>query len=476
MKPGFGQKLFRLFLLFSLLPSAILTAAGYYLVIDAGSRRAEGEFDGVRLAEYYNEVLFSQLNAIAAAHNANPAAPMPVDFVLYETPLGLETPPGTASLTPAEAAAVVQSARQEAAGFVPMDGKIFQYVLRKSDDRNVIVGLVHGEQYSSLVSSMQTDIASRSVGRELESGYSVFLGVLFLILAVFLIILAFVFSRRIARSLSHPLQALADASVAVAEGDFRTRVAPEGETDIRLLIDSFNQMTEQLESSTARLAQAQRVAAWRQVARRFAHELKNPLQPILVSLYQIERQLMDTESYDRVYEPLKAASEEVRHLKALAERFAHLAKLPPPKFESTDIHELIATVTALYQQKDSKYSLDLKLGERPCTARVDSNYLREALHNLIQNGLDATNREGHLVVRLIVQDHVYEISVEDDGPGMDATTLESARLPYFSTKQKGHGLGLAIVDKSVNELGGQLSISSRPGQGTVVTITLPKEP
>ncbi|MEE8577249.1 MAG: ATP-binding protein, partial [candidate division Zixibacteria bacterium] len=217
----------------------------------------------------------------------------------------------------------------------------------------------------------------------------------------------------------------------------------------------------------------ERVAAWRQVARRFAHELRNPLQPILISLYRIERILMDTDVYDEVYEPLKAASEEVRHLIKLAERFSHLAKLPPPSLEEIDLCELIRSVAALYQQPDAPYSVVTRLPEVEMICRVDKAYLREALHNLVQNGLDATGRKGNIVIALDSNDAVVDLSVIDDGAGMDVDTLESARLPYFTTKKKGHGLGLAIVEKSVGELGGQLQIQSRSGQGTQATISLP---
>jgi two-component system sporulation sensor kinase B len=117
----------------------------------------------------------------------------------------------------------------------------------------------------------------------------------------------------------------------------------------------------------------------------------------------------------------------------------------------------------------------LNLPETPVLARVDEVYLREALHTLLQNAMDATPTGKSIAVTLAVTAGQAELSVTDEGAGMDSSTLAAARLPYFTTKEKGTGLGLAIVEKFVNEMGGQVSIRSIPGSGTTVTISLKAE-
>jgi nitrogen fixation/metabolism regulation signal transduction histidine kinase len=471
-RPEFRQKLLRLFFLFALIPAAVLSVVGYYLVIDAGSPVGPNQTDpGSDVAEYYHDLIFRQLEI--ALENGTTGSELGADFIFTVFEGRIEMTPGTEVVTPSVANTIFQQAQQQPRGFAEINGRAYQYLFRDEGVGGKIAVFVHDSEYARLFSRLQTATAHRHTARELRIRYSVFLGLLFLAIAAVTGIAAYIFSRRLAKSLARPLLLLSDAATAVADGDFRARVEPQGEADIRRLIDSFNRMTVQLEQTTARLAQTERVAAWRQVARRFAHELKNPLQPMLVSLYRIERLLIDTDVYDKIYEPLRATSEEVKHLKALAERFSHLAKLPPPTLEQTDLKALIGTVAALYDQPEAGYTIRLDLPPGDVVVPVDIAYLREALHNLVQNGLDASERQGEILISLVKEDHTAEISVTDHGTGMDPVTLQSARLPYFTTKREGHGLGLAIVEKSVSELGGNLVIRSVPGEGTRVSIILP---
>ena len=470
----FRQRLFRLFLIFSLIPAAVLSVVGYYLVLDAGSPVGTSQDDpSLAVTEYYNNLIFDQLEvALESPREGNRTIPS-ADFVFTIFDDRIEMPPGVNSITPDAAQSIYERAQEQPRGFAQAGGRTYQYVYRDEKVGGKIAVFVHSPEYTKLINRLQEVSARRTSSRELRVSYSLFLGILFLVVAIVTVAAALVFSRRIARSMTKPLYLLSDAATSVADGDFSIRVEPQGEADIRMLIDSFNRMTAQLEDTTSQLAQAERVAAWRQVARRFAHELKNPLQPILVSLYRIERILMDTEAYDKIYEPLRATSDEVKHLKALAERFAHLAKLPPPTLEPTDLKELIRTTAALYDEEGASFDIVLDLPDDDVTVRVDRNYLKEALHNLVQNGLDACNRTGEILITLVHADRIAEISVTDHGKGMDAQTLQAARLPYFTTKVSGHGLGLAIVEKSVTELGGSLKIQSAPGEGTRVSIILP---
>ncbi|MBD3402134.1 HAMP domain-containing protein [candidate division GN15 bacterium] len=470
VKSEFGQKLFRLFILFSLVPAAVLALVGYYLVTNASAPAAVNTgAGGAAVAEYYNEYLFTQLE------NADTTAAS-VDFIMHLVDGEVTMPRGAEELDAAATAHVVAAARHRSHGFVEAGRRVYQYQRQVTGSDTTVVGYIHGPRFAELSRSVRAEIPGEAGREAIQSRYSLFLGGLFLLLALITVSVALVLSRRMAHNLARPLAELSDAASSIAEGNFRTRVPPQGESDIRNLIERFNDMTEQLERTTTRLTATERVAAWRQVARRFAHELKNPLQPILVSLYRIERLLIDTAQYDKVYEPLKAASDEVRHLKQLAERFSHLAKLPPPSMETTDACELVRTVAELYQGPDLPYVVETDLPDHVCMLPVDPAYLREALHNLIQNGLDATDRTGTVTVSLHENGEFVEIAVRDDGPGMDDETIRSARLPYFTTKPEGHGLGLAIVEKSVGELHGRLDIESTSDEGTTVTISLPKGP
>jgi nitrogen fixation/metabolism regulation signal transduction histidine kinase len=316
---------------------------------------------------------------------------------------------------------------------------------------------------------------TRSAERELRSKYIVFLGMLFLTVMLVAFVGAYVLSARVSSHLAEPITALSRAAAGIAAGDFQQQVSVSARDELGALVESFNRMAAQLDRITAQLTQTERVAAWRQVARRFAHELKNPLQPILVSLYRIEHQLTGTDQWEQVREPLQAAGEEVRHLTSLAERFSTLAKLPPPKLERLNLNDLVQSVFDLYAEKLRSFEPRLDLPADTTWVVTDAAYVREAVHNLLQNAIDACREGDRISVILARNETTAEVAVIDTGAGMDEKTLASARLPYFTTKAKGNGLGLAIVERSMAELGGQLRVESKPGEGTTVTLVLPLE-
>jgi nitrogen fixation/metabolism regulation signal transduction histidine kinase len=373
-------------------------------------------------------------------------------------------------------AQIEESARVRQRGFVSVDGRVYQYVVKASPEPGggrLVGGILHEASYTGVIAVIQANRMSTSVSRELRPRFVLFLALLFAGVTVIMIGLAFYLSKRTSGALAGPLAELSRAAGRIANGDFKQHVRPAGGDEIRALIENFNSMAVRLGSTTARLAQSERVAAWQQIARRFAHELKNPLQPILVSLYRIEKQTAGSSVYDEIREPLKAASDELRHLTDLADRFSQLAKMPAPRSEPVNLNELVKSVMQLYGEKLEPYEVELHLPESEVDVTGDVVYLREALHNILQNAVDASSPGGKVSVQLYVEDgHAY-LSVGDSGAGMDAQTMASARLPYFTTKEKGSGLGLAIVEKSISEMGGELLIKSAAGEGTTVVIALP---
>ncbi|MEA3296634.1 MAG: ATP-binding protein, partial [candidate division Zixibacteria bacterium] len=198
-----------------------------------------------------------------------------------------------------------------------------------------------------------------------------------------------------------------------------------------------------------------------------------PLQPILVSLYRIEKLLKGSNEYNEIIEPLQAASEELKHLTRLADRFSELAKLPSPNTEKVDLCRLLHSIAELYQEQLADYGFTVKTPDESVYVEIDPTYFREALHNLLQNAIDASPKGSAITVEITGTGNRVDIIVQDFGRGMSAATISSARLPYFTTRQKGNGLGLAIVEKVITEGGGQLSIDSEEGCGTRVTISLP---
>ncbi|MBN1211213.1 MAG: HAMP domain-containing protein [candidate division Zixibacteria bacterium] len=473
---SFGHKLFLLFLMFAIIPAVIITLFGYFLLVESGEQAEyrENLYPG-ELTRYYNDLLFDNIEAGIEQYLATARIISPLlDFIFIQSDSGLQAIKRPELLSPELTADIIKTAGVRPRGFVEKENQYYQFSMKELETgEKLYAGLVHDLTYSDLVTTLRTSYASETAGRSLRQRYIIFLAMLFITVSLLMVAVAYLFSNRLAKNIARPLSELSEASKEIAGGNFDQKIEPAGDREIQTLVENFNRMAAQLEQITARLAQTQRVAAWRQVARRFAHELKNPLQPLLISLYQIEKQLLDTEAYDKIYEPLKAASEELKHLTNLAERFSHLAKLPPPQMERADLIKIIRSVARLYEARLVKFDFVIDLPEREVIARVDTAYLREALHNLLQNAIDASTEGERIVVKLDALDERINISITDYGEGMSPQTVTSARLPYYTTKDRGTGLGLAIVEKSVNELGGQLFIESQSGFGTTVTITLP---
>ncbi len=478
MKSGFGRKLFRLFLLFSLIPSAALAIFGYYLTTESTAFQTSTTAGGTtELDSYYKTFVVSR---IETGLNAFIQRTLPLrtdlDFLFTLDDTVMTTHVGDSLLTSVGSADLCTRIFENHSGMLETPYGVLQYHCRVSATSELICGgYLHDREYSQMLEQIQREQAGKSSSKELRSRYLYFLALLFLLVGCVTVVVAWVFSSRLAGSLSRPLIRLSSASEEIAEGKFGRKVEPAGVGEIHTLINSFNRMSERLEFTTTRLAQTERVAAWRSVARRFAHELKNPLQPIMISLHRLEKLLKDSDHYSQAAEPLRAATEELRHLVDLADRFSHLAKLPPPKLKTVDLTDLLQSIAALYRDRMDSYRFDVELPDHAVTAKLDVTYFREALHNLLQNAADASSQGDLIRLVLIASENQIDIIVEDHGAGMSPETVSSARIPYFTTKNKGKGLGLAIVEKVVTESGGRLTIDSKEGVGTKITITLQRE-
>jgi len=469
MDSPFGKKLFRFFLLFALIPSLLLALVGYYISTDSALRQTDQRSDtDATLNDYYTTRLFDLIRRADSA-----GTPGLLDFHVV-TPADFPDSAGKYTLPPEDARRLAEALQNRSQGFVEIDGRIYQYVGRRLRDSTISVSaIIHDTNYAALTAretQRRADQFSRGLLRE---RYALFLALVFAALGLIAVVLAYYFSTRLARSLATPISDLGRAAGAIAAGDFKQHVEPRGGGEITELIEHFNHMADRLETTTARLTQAERVAAWRHVARRFAHELKNPLQPISISLYRIQKALAESPELDRVAQPLEAVAQELTHLTELAERFSSLAKLPPPTLSRTDLTSLLQSVADLYRERLAAYRFALTLPPQPVFATIDETYFREALHNLLQNAMDASSEGTAIGLQLTSDQYGSTIEVSDAGAGMSAEVLQTARMPYFTTKGKGSGLGLAVVEKTVSEINGRLDIVSAPGEGTTVTIHLP---
>ena len=227
------------------------------------------------------------------------------------------------------------------------------------------------------------------------------------------------------------------------------------------------------------LLRAQRDAAWGEIARRLAHEIKNPLTPIQLSAERLRRRYLPSRSVDP--ELLDRSTyviiQQVEALKDMVNAFSEYARMPAMDMTQFDLNELVSEVAELYQHGDSPMDLRLELDELP-EVSADAGRLRQVLHNLIRNGQEAMegNTEPKLEIstRQVVHDHrdMVEIRIADNGTGFQAGIAE-AFDPYVTSKAKGSGLGLAIVKKLIDEHGGRIRAQNRRRQGAEIVILLP---
>ncbi len=225
------------------------------------------------------------------------------------------------------------------------------------------------------------------------------------------------------------------------------------------------------------LMRAQKVAAWREVARRLAHEIKNPLTPIQLCAQRLQRQFATAPPNVRslVDECTSTIVGEVESLKALVDEFSQFARMPSPRRVPTDLHELLRTTLALYDGLFKDVKIDTLFAVSLPKVRLDPDQVRRVIINLLDNAIEAFNQRGQIVVETQhdAGNSLVRIIVADSGPGIPSDERDKLFMPYYSTKRRGSGLGLAIVRRIVAEHGGSIEVGDNQPRGTRFTVELP---
>jgi signal transduction histidine kinase len=288
------------------------------------------------------------------------------------------------------------------------------------------------------------------------------------------------FGARVTR----PVVSLAEAARRVAAGDLGAKVEVESSDELGELARSFNRMTEDLAQQKDRTVQAERVAAWRELARRLAHELKNPLFPLQVTVENLVRaKQKSSEMFEEVFqEGTVTLLAEINNLKTIIGRFSEFSKMPQPQPQPTQVNDVVRSVLSVFHallqqaqsQENNRIAVHTALAEPLPEISVDPDLLHRALQNLVLNAIDAMPEGGELTLRTANLGDRIEVSVSDTGSGL--TSEECGRLftPYYTTKQHGTGLGLAIVQSVVSDHGGKISVESAKEKGTTFRIELPR--
>ena len=225
------------------------------------------------------------------------------------------------------------------------------------------------------------------------------------------------------------------------------------------------------------LIRAQKVAAWREVARRLAHEIKNPLTPIQLSAERLRRKLGDVEPplQDLVQECTSTIIGEVESLKGLVDEFSQFARMPAPRAVPTELHPFLNESLSLYDGLFADVEFEKHYDPAVTQVRVDPEQMKRVMINLIDNAIEAMGRQGTIVIETArdKSNSLVRIVVADTGPGIPPAERDKLFLPYYSTKGRGSGLGLAIVRRIVAEHGGSIDVTDNVPTGTRFIIELP---
>ncbi len=281
--------------------------------------------------------------------------------------------------------------------------------------------------------------------------------------------------------ITRPVEELAAGAREVASGRWETRIHVRNTDEIGQLGIAFNDMTRTLAMQRDRLVQTERVAAWRELARRLAHELRNPLFPLQITVENLQRaKQLEAKQFLEVFnESTATLKAELSNLNSIVGRFSDFSKMPSPRFSRVDVNEALRNAIRLFEVQFNvvgkptitpEYFLADSLPE----IDADADLLHRAFQNLVLNALDAMPAGGTLTLRTSQRDGYVRIEVGDTGAGL--TPEECARLftPYYTTKQQGTGLGLAIVQAVISDHSGTISLVSEEGRGTTFRIELPQ--
>ncbi|MEW6733610.1 MAG: ATP-binding protein [Acidobacteriota bacterium] len=289
---------------------------------------------------------------------------------------------------------------------------------------------------------------------------------------VIAVLLSIFFAYRITR----PISSLVRDAQAISRGDLTREIKVEYRDEVGLLSEAFNQMTVALRESQERLLQAERVAAWREMARRLAHDLKNPLFPIQVSIETLRKaHTKKLSEFDEIFEESTSTMlDELKNLKNIIDEFSTFARTPQLRLAEIDLIKVIKQVVSLYTAEfaETQIELQLELNQQTIFISADSEQLARAFKNLVANAIDAMPAGGKLSIKADTVDGKALIEVTDSGIGLSEESQARLFTPYYTKKPKGTGLGLSIVQSIVADHHGRILVKSKPGQGTSFFIEL----
>lgn len=294
---------------------------------------------------------------------------------------------------------------------------------------------------------------------------------------VLMLTISTVLAVTVSNWLTRPLKYIQESLKNVQIGAKHRPIAYKGTDEIGSLVEDYNKKVAELQQNAVTMAKSEKEQAWREMAKQVAHEIKNPLTPMKLSIQHLKRSVKtaDNASAEKLDRVSVSLIEQIDTLTRIANEFSHFAQMPKAHDAPLNLSEILRNAVAVFSD-DERYTIALEiLPKEASQIWADKNLLLRVFNNLIANAIQASppHRSAKVHLRLTAEGGRYIVSVEDNGIGIDEDTQKSLFVPYFTTKSKGMGLGLAISKQIVESMKGRIWFETTIGQGTVFYVSFP---
>ena len=341
----------------------------------------------------------------------------------------------------------------------------------------VVVGTALSEGFDQKAASLSAALESFNQLNRYNRLFLVVLIIFYLLFSLPVFLLSILVSFLLSEEVVQPIVSLEEATRRVAEGDFSTRILTRPTDELSVLADSFNRMVSELARSRSKLLQAEKIAAWQEIAQRLAHEIKNPLTPIKLSAQRILRKYTgESAEFRGILEgAVSAIIREVDNLNDMLTHFRDFARLPVPRPETCRLREVAEEAAGMYAT--ASVAIDCSRVGADSVITADRSQLQQLFANLFQNAIQAMPAGGQISVASAVVSKegrgFCRLQVRDTGSGIAEEIRDMIFRPYFTTKKQGAGLGLTIVERIVFDHAGSIRLETQAGVGTTFVIDLP---
>ena len=359
--------------------------------------------------------------------------------------------------------------------------------LQNFEDRFIYVVKYLDKDISKYLTESQEAINFYYTVEEKSTGIKVSFAIIYIIIVSLLLFISISIAIRFSSRFFRSINNLILASTSIGQGNLNIKV-PEVKTDkdLEILNRNFNQMIERLKDQQEKLIITERHEAWGSLARKLAHEIKNPLTPIQLTIDRLKNKYsidLKDENKNDFNENLKIINNQIKQIEKLVNEFSDFARMPKPIFQKNDLVELMSDNIKLLQELDSKIEIEFKNNNNQIFFNSDKEQLSRVFFNLIKNSVESiqqkaeknTNFVKNISIELNDLDDHISLVINDSGIGFDSlnNNIKEILNPYFTTKTQGTGLGLSIVNKIINDHNGSIEFISKD-EGAIVKVNLTK--